>query len=263
VDRITLLVPVGGIQALEDLVRLRIPAVVLISLAQVVAKLPNGFLHRLVAVFVGPLDIPQRDHLLHGLVSGNRIGLQGCRMPSVAPAFRRRHIFPAGNGTLRQRLLPGAGQNLTVHIVADRKPEQRQDGRRHVENRSPVEQFVFTDMRSGKNDDSEIAMLDRGTGGDIGNRPRPQVVGVETVIRHQNHREVFARLPPRFLKQRSQHAVVKLVCHGHHAVVEFEVRPPKPFSRQIPAGYATLATIRPPAHTGGLLRTFRRGSNTY
>ena len=41
-------------------------------------------------------------------------------------------------------------------------------------------------------EDAEIAMLDRRSGGDVGNRRRTQVIRMEAMIRHQNHRGVLA-----------------------------------------------------------------------
>ena len=43
-------------------------------------------------------------------------------------------------------------------------------------------------------EDTEIAVLDGRSGRDAGDRPGPQVIRVETVIRHQEDRHVFAGL---------------------------------------------------------------------
>jgi hypothetical protein len=82
-----------------------------------------------------------------------------------------------------------------------------------------VNQFVFANAVARHDQYAEIAVLNRRPGGDVRNRSGAQMVGMEAVVRHEDHPHIVASAP----QQRSQHLVVELICGRNHAAVEFEI----------------------------------------
>jgi hypothetical protein len=152
---VTLLVGIGGVEALEDLVRFRLPVVVLIRFPEVVAQLADRVLNGLGGVLIRTLDVAERDHLLHRFMRRNRIELCVRRMAPVAAPFIGGYVFPARNRTHRRDFLEGVREHLAVHVFAHRQPEQRQNGRRDVQYGRAVQQFVFADAGPADGEDAE------------------------------------------------------------------------------------------------------------
>src|SRR5215468_4462561 len=90
-DRETLFVRLSGVELLEDLASLSVPAVVLQSLAQIESQFANGPFDSRVAILIRRLDVAQRDHLLQRFPGRRRIR---ARMRRMLP-IRAGHIFPA------------------------------------------------------------------------------------------------------------------------------------------------------------------------
>ena len=215
VHRIALLVGIVLVQLAEDLERFAVTAGILVSFAQVVAQLGDGIRDGLLQVLVWPLDIAERDQLLERFARSDRIEPRVWRM---APILAR-HIFPARNGPCLRRLLEGPHQHFAIHVGAYRQTEQREQRGRNVQHAGAVQQFVLPEAWPGHYQNAEIAVFDGRSGWNQRDGCGPQMVGMETMVRHQDHVDILAGVA----QERAQHLVVELVAGRHDVFVDLEI----------------------------------------
>ena len=82
-----------------------------------------------------------------------------------------------------------------------------------------MEELVALDARPLDRQDAEVAVLDRRSGRDAGNRSGTEVVRVEPVVRHQDDRHVVADIS----QEHPQHLVVELIGDRDDVLIEVEV----------------------------------------
>jgi hypothetical protein len=99
---------------------------------------------RLFLVLAWLLNVAERHELLQDGLGGGGVHAQVGRMHATFA----RHLFPAWNALHLWRLFESLRQDPAVHVLAHRQTKQRQDRRRDVEQRGPVDPLVFLDVRT-------------------------------------------------------------------------------------------------------------------
>ena len=153
------------------------------------------FTHTFVDVFLDVRPrwrhIPQVHQLFEGLGRSHRIQLRRRRMGSGVS----RHAVPALDRFDSGRLLERRQQNLSIHVPGRRKTEQREEGRANVEQAGAVNRFTRSQRRAFHAQNAEMTMLDRRARRFGRHISGPQMIGVETMVAHQDHRGVLIGEP--------------------------------------------------------------------
>ena len=211
----TMLVRPTFVELFQNLRGRAVPAIVHVRPRQIVAQLADRVVDRLLSIGRRRLDVSECDQLLDRLLRLHRVELHVRRMQ----AGLARHIIPTRDRLDPRRIAKRFENRPTVHVLAHRQAKQREQRRRDVEQIDAVQQLVVFDARPGHHQDAKVAVLERRPRR-LGRNPlRPQVIGMEAVVRHQNHR----RLRPRHFHERVEHHVVVAVAGLDDAAIQLEV----------------------------------------
>ena len=186
-----------------------------IGARDIVFRFDLGRLRHLLLVGAWIFDVTEGGELLHQFVSLFTIYLLA---RYVHPAFTG-NFFPARDRLHARRDLERFEQRPAVHIFADRNVEQRQDGRRDIDQARAIDAFVALDARSRHHKYSILPMPDRRACGFPRCAVRALRAGFEAVVGAKDNR----RLRTGQLEQALQHHVVKAVRALNDIFVEREI----------------------------------------
>ena len=164
---------------------------------------------RLPGILAERLDVPKRDKLLERGMRLGRVDAEIRGMHAARPVDRFPRIDALGDGNAVEHL----GQHASAHVLAGRQPEEREDGRGDVEDRTAMQPSARADAGASGGEHPEWTVprhrirLRR-------LRIGPAMVVPVAVVAHDHDRGVVARER----KQRLEHHVVEAV-DAHHAVL--------------------------------------------
>ena len=142
--------------------------------------------HGFALIFAGRLDVTERNELLQYGLSRSGIHAQIAGMHSAFTGF----LLPTRNASDLRRLFEGLHQHATIHVRAHWQSKERQDGWRHIQQSRSVDALVLLNVWSFHAEDPERPMLNRWTCRFCRDAARPQMIGMEAVIGHQQHSRV-------------------------------------------------------------------------
>lgn len=201
-----------GIESLKNFNRLVIDAAVHAGDGEVIIQFAHCFFQRLRFVGVWFCDITECDKLLKSSLGRCRRDLLiGWVHPVIAFHFvpARNALDPLGY------VLVNIEEHFAIHVLTHRQTEEMQKRRANIEKVSSVDALVLLNPRPFGDEDAELAMLHRRAGRLARDASGTQVIGMETVVGHQDDSAVLARE----LQQRPEHHVV-VAIPTFQAVVE-------------------------------------------
>src|SRR5205823_64144 len=200
------------VEAFEDFGGLFINAAVHASLREVVVELAHSLLQRLRLVGIWLRDVTESCKLLEGSLGIRRRDLLVRRVHAVVPI----DLVPTTNAPDGSRfVLVDVYQNLAIHVFANWQTEQVQKCGTDIEEIGSVDAIVLLNIRPFGNKDPELTMLDSWASRFAWDSGWPQMIGMETVVRHKNDGDIVSRE----LEKRGQHQVVVAVS-SFQAVLE-------------------------------------------